>query len=203
MNYLAIDTSGKNLTIAINFNGKEYLFHDDNCGVNHSVAVMEQTEKLLEEAKATAKDMDFFAVVVGAGSFTGIRIGVATVKAFCFAFNKPCLEITSFDTIAYNNRKGKVLAVIDARHNGYYVCGYEDGGVCLQPSFVNGERVIELVQEGYELLSFEKLANFDSRIVSVADGLVLAIKDKLGEVTDDINSVKPLYIRKSQAEEGR
>ena len=50
----------------------------------------------------TLGDCDFFAAVVGAGSFTGIRIGISAVKGFCAATGKPALPITSFDVAAYN-----------------------------------------------------------------------------------------------------
>ena len=122
MNYLAIDTSGKNLTVIIKKGQEVYKVHDENCGVNHSVELMPKVEELIKKANFDLKSADFFACVVGAGSFTGIRIGVSTVKALCFAYSKPCLSVTSFDTMAYNIKSGKVLTLIDAKHNGFYAC---------------------------------------------------------------------------------
>lgn len=202
MNYLALDTSGKNLTVIICKEDKIFRIHDENCGVNHSVAVMPAIESLIKEADFDLRSADFFACVVGAGSFTGIRIGVSTVKALCFAYKKPCLSVTSFDTIAYNKTQGKYLAVIDAKHNGYYVCGYSDGAISKEPSFINGEELLALKEE-YNYLAFENINGIDAEVVSVADGLVNAIKVKKAQVNEDINSLVPLYIRKSQAEEGR
>ena len=144
MNYLAIDTSGKNLTVIINKNGQIYKFFDQECGVNHSVELMPAVEKIAKQAQFDFNTADFFCAVVGAGSFTGIRIGVATVKALCFAFNKPCLSITSFDTLAYNKKDGKILALIDAKHNGFYACGYENGAVVIQPAYLMREEVEKL-----------------------------------------------------------
>jgi tRNA A37 threonylcarbamoyladenosine modification protein TsaB len=140
--------------------------------------------------------------VVGAGSFTGIRIGVATVKAMCFAFNKPCLSITSFDTIAYNSQGGKVLAVIDAKHNGFYVCGYDGRAISVEPSYVMRESLTEYVSE-YELLSFEPIKDLPVTVVSIAKGLEKAISEKANEISSDLETLSPLYVRKSQAEEGR
>ena len=102
MNYIAVDTSGKHLTLIAKKDEKIYEFFDKDCGVNHSISVMTELENLLIKADMQLKDADFFACVVGAGSFTGIRIGVSTVKALAFAANKPVLKITSFDTLAYN-----------------------------------------------------------------------------------------------------
>ena len=144
MNYLAIDTSGKNLTVIICKDGEIFSYYDENCGVNHSVNLMPRVEEMALKAGFDFSKADFFACVVGAGSFTGIRIGVATIKAMCFAFNKPCLSITSFDTLAYNI-DGRVLAVIDAKHNGFYVCGYDNGKVVFEPKYVMRDELSQLI----------------------------------------------------------
>ncbi len=199
MNYIAIDTSGESMTIVVCKNDKILTFFDEDCGVSHSVKLMEDTEKLLIKAGLKLEDADFFAVVTGAGSFTGIRIGVATVKALCLAYKKPCLNITSFDTIAYNKEKGKVLAVIDAKHDGYYICGYEDQKVTVPPLFVHGKDLENY--SDYEFLSVKDLKEISAKGVSVADGLIKAIDKKKGLSTYSYDTVTPLYVRKSQAEE--
>ncbi|MBO4252072.1 MAG: tRNA (adenosine(37)-N6)-threonylcarbamoyltransferase complex dimerization subunit type 1 TsaB [Clostridia bacterium] len=200
MNYLAVDTSGKYLTV-IAKNGEEiYEYFDENCGVDHSVKIMIEIENILARAKLSLADVDFFACTVGAGSFTGIRIGVSTVKALAFANKKPVLRITSFDTLAYNKDSGKVLAVIDAKHNGYYVCPYVDG-VAGEAKYISGEQLPDFI--GFSFLSSEKIAGVDTEVVSCVKGFIRAIERKEKDITDDINSLTPLYVRKSQAEEGR
>ena len=202
MNYLAVDTSGKNLTVIIKYNGEKYSFFDADCGTFHSVKIMPAIEETAKKAGCTLSDLDFFACVVGAGSFTGIRIGVSTVKALAFAYGKKVLSITSFDTVAYNREKGKYLAVIDAKHGGYYVCGYTDRKVTYPPSFINGEELNKLKSE-YGFLSFEEIEGLPVIKEDIEKGLYNAVEEKAGEITDNVNSLVPLYIRKSQAEEGR
>ena len=202
MNYLAIDTSGKNLTIILKKGQDIAVFDDGECGVSHSVELMPRVEELCKKANFDLKDVDFFVAVVGAGSFTGIRIGVATVKALCFAFQKPCLSVTSFDTIAYNKNGGKVLAVIDAKHDGFYVCGYQDKKVIYPPCYITRAELNE-IKDGYELLSFAEIDGLDVEKVSVANGLKIAVQENHSRITSDLNSLEPLYVRKSQAEEGR
>lgn len=202
MNYLAIDTSGKNLTVVIEKDGQIYKYFDSECGVNHSVALMPKIEEMALKANFDFKSADFFCAVVGAGSFTGIRIGVATIKAMCFAFNKPCLSITSFDTLSYNKKGEKVLAVIDAKHNGYYACGYENNAVVLPPCYIDGQKLSELLLE-FKGVSFCEINGFSIEVVDVCDGLINAINSKLDKVSSDVESLSPLYVRKSQAEEGR
>ena len=88
MNYLAIDTSADHLTVAACVNGKKGSVFLSSSGVKHSVELMPEVEKLLNSLGATAEDMDVFCAVVGPGSFTGIRIGVATAKGFADACGK-------------------------------------------------------------------------------------------------------------------
>lgn len=202
MNYVAIDTSGKNLTLIVCKGGVITSFHDSECGVNHSVKVMPKLEEMIKQAELELSEVDFFACVVGAGSFTGIRIGVATVKALCFAFNKPCLSITSFDTLAYNKKSGKVMAIIDAKHNGFYVCGYENGKVVYQPAYIMREELLGLKTD-YQFVSSEAIDGLDCEVVEIDKGLQLAIQNKKELVSYDYESLIPLYVRKSQAEEGR
>ena len=202
MNYLAVDTSGQSLTIIICKDDKIYKHFDGECGVKHSTRLMPQIEKLAGEVGFDYAKADFFCAVVGAGSFTGIRIGVSTIKAMCFAFNKPCLSITSFDTLAYNNVSDKVLAVIDAKHNGFYVCGYSNQKVCLEPCYLERAQVEQLLKE-YKGVAIDEIDGLNLKKVNVADGLCNAIIKNLDKVSIDLESLSPLYVRKSQAEEGR
>lgn len=200
MNYIAVDTSGKHLNIIAKKDGKVYGFFDKDCGTHHSVEIMEELENLLINADMSLSDADFFACAVGAGSFTGIRIGVSTVKALAFSQNKPVLKITSFDTLAYNIDSGKVLAVIDAKHDGFYVCPYVNG-VAGKAAYILKDGLSEF--KDFLLVSGEEIKGLKTQVVSSADGFVKAIDKKSGEITADINSLVPLYVRKSQAEEGR
>ncbi|MBQ6980741.1 MAG: tRNA (adenosine(37)-N6)-threonylcarbamoyltransferase complex dimerization subunit type 1 TsaB [Clostridia bacterium] len=200
MNYLAVDTSGKHLTVLISKDGKVYEFFDKDCGVFHSVKIMTEIENMLVRANMQLSSVDFFACTVGAGSFTGIRIGVSTVKALAFANKKPILRITSFDTLAYNKDSERVLAIIDAKHNGYYVCPYVNG-VAGEAKYVLKDELIEY--KDFTFVSSECLAGINTEVVSCVKGFIRAIEFKKAEITDDINSLTPLYVRKSQAEEGR
>ena len=201
MNYLAIDTSGNHLTV-IAKNGENTCTHfEENCGVKHSTALMPAVESVLEEAKLELKDLDFIACVVGAGSFTGIRIGVATVKALCFALSIPALAITSFDTLSFNET-GERFAVIDAGHNGYYVCGYDkDDSVIFPPEYML-EDDLKKVIESKKVVSYTDIERVGAKKVNAKDGLVLAIEKKKGSLISP-DELSPLYCRKSQAEEGR
>lgn len=201
MKYLAIDTSGTYLTAAVYVDGKIYGgFHPD-CGLQHSVTLMPEIDKALKESGFTIEDLDFIAVTVGPGSFTGIRIGISTVKAFAYAYNKKVLPLTSFDTIAYNKERGKVLAVIDARHDNFYVCGYDDKTVIINPCFIDGEKLEELSRD-YAVLASAPIEGRNCEVVDVFEGFLKAIDEKSNLITEDREDIVPLYVKKSQAEEG-
>lgn len=200
MSYLAIDTSGKHLTVLLEANGKIYKRFEEDCGVKHSVSLMPAIEEIEKTSGIKLCDVNFIACVVGAGSFTGIRIGVSTVKALCFAYNKPCLSITSFDTLAYNTKENS-FAAIDAGHGGYYVCGYKDGKVDIPPAYALKDEALRLKGDKIAV-SYAELPAIGAKAVSPVDGLIAAITAKKTALISP-DDLTPLYVRKSQAEEGR
>lgn len=199
-NFLAIDTSCDYFTAVLSKNGEIHTCFLPDCAMKHSVSLMPAVDELLKKADMQLSDCDYFAAVVGAGSFTGIRIGVSAVKGFCLAFSKPALPITSFDVAAYNAIDGKILCLVDALHDSYYVCGYENGQVVYPPAYLSEEEVLSLSKE-YALYSCTDLpiaAKAKLNVVDPAKGLekatlALAKQEKFGELT-------ALYVRKSSAE---
>ena len=198
MNCLAVDTSGNHLTILI-FKGEEvFCSFKEDIGLKHSLTLMEEVEALLLKANLSLDGVDVFSAVVGPGSFTGIRIGVSAVKAFAYANNKKVLSVTSFDTLAYNSKESNVLAVIDARHDNYYIQKFIENKP-QTPAFVSLDELKELAL-GFTVLSSTNLP-IEHKIVSVKDGLIEAIKANISNQTEDREVLVPLYVKKSQAEE--
>ena len=125
MNFLGVDTSSEYLTvIACKGDKSETRFYKD-CLRNHSVRLMEEIDSAFLALDMKPSDCDFFAAVTGAGSFTGIRIGISTIKGLCLATGKPALPVTSFEVLAYAEKDEKLLATIDAGHGYLYAAGYE------------------------------------------------------------------------------
>lgn len=199
MNYLAIDTSSSQLLVTLNFNGKQYSSYNENCNMQHSVLLNSEIENLLNSANATLSDMDFFACNVGAGSFTGIRIGISTIKAFSFALKKKVLPITSFEVLAYNTDRIKTLAIIDAKNDNYYVAPFLDG-VMGKPEFLHKDNILQKYF-GYEMVSYEHIDGLNCKKVDLLNGFIKAIEDNLDKTSSDREILVPLYVRKSQAEE--
>ena len=150
----------------------------------------------------TLEECDFFSAVVGAGSFTGIRIGISVVKGFCLAYNKPSLPITSFDVAAYDSVcEEKTLCLVDALHDCYYACGYENGEVVFPPAYLTEEQVLELVAEGYSLCGVGEFPIAEKVAVAKVDpveGLKKAVCEKAEKGA--FGELIALYVRKSSAE---
>lgn len=203
MNYLAIDTSGEYLTVIAKHGERtERVFRPD-CLAKHSVVLMEEIDGALSRAQMTAAECDFFAVVVGPGSFTGIRIGIATVKGLAFAAGKKVLPVTSLDCIAYSVEDAPVLALVDAGHGAVYACAYEkDKSFAVPPAYRTGEEA-ELAEK-YAPYA-EKQLFFGGKEAAIADvclGLERAVEAKKDALADAAE-LTALYLRKSSAEEMR
>jgi tRNA threonylcarbamoyladenosine biosynthesis protein TsaB len=87
-------------------------------------------DRLMRKARIKPKDLDGFAVSIGPGSFTGLRIGVAAVKGLAYALGRPVAAVPTLDAIAENAAafRGAVCPVLDARKNKVYACLYRSDG---------------------------------------------------------------------------
>ena len=205
-NFLAVDTSCNYLTVVVAKNGETFTTHIPDCAMRHSVSLMNAVDETLKKANMHPSECDFFAAVVGAGSFTGIRIGISVAKGFCLAYEKPALPVTSFDVAAYNaidKGQGKTLCLVDALHDSYYVCGYDEKGeVCYAAAYLTEEEVLDLAKNGkYRLCACAKMPICEKttvEIVDPAEGLQKAVAALLEK--EAFGGLTALYIRKSSAE---
>lgn len=195
--YLSIDTSAEYLTV-IAKNGETFVTFEPDCAMQHSVRLMDAVEETLAKAGMKPAECDFFCAVTGPGSFTGIRIGISTVKGFCAALQRPALGVTSFAALAYN-AEGKALAAIPAGRGFYYVCGFaEDKSISLSPVYVSGERLAALAEE-YPVYAYAPLPVPYTK-ANPAAGLLRAVE---GAGEEDFGDISAFYLKKSQAEEER
>lgn len=202
MRYLAIDTSNDYLTVVLNTGEKIETFFSSDGRVKHSLTLMPAIESLCEKTGFDLSDVDFFCAVVGPGSFTGIRIGVSTIKAFADAFKKPVLSVTAFDVLSYNESVGKRLAVIDAAHGNCYRCGYDGESVSVAPAFSD---IVSLdgFKKEYRFISYSEIEGLKTEKADVVKGLINAVEALNKNATKNVDSLAPFYLRLSQAEEGR
>ncbi len=202
MNFLAIDTSAAYLSLAACREGETQVAFVPDCTARHSTVLTDQIETILKRADLSVGECDFIACVTGPGSFTGIRIGISTVKGLCFACDKPAVAVTSLDCIAYAETGGKLLALVGAGHGNYYACGYgEDRSILSPPAFLSSEEVRDKIAEGFVPAAAEVLFE-GCRKVDPCDGLVNAVLAQSGKRVPAA-ALTALYLRKSSAEEAR
>ncbi|MDR3051530.1 MAG: tRNA (adenosine(37)-N6)-threonylcarbamoyltransferase complex dimerization subunit type 1 TsaB [Oscillospiraceae bacterium] len=131
MNILALDTSGPSVSVSILAGAclryEAALTH----GRTHSQCLMPMVENALMETQMSLADMDALAAVVGPGSFTGVRIGVATVQGLARASNKPCLGINALEALAAGAglQQGDIAIcpLLDARAGQVYAAAFAPG----------------------------------------------------------------------------
>lgn len=201
MKYLAFDTSGTYLTVGAKGEEKANI-EIAECSHSHSVVLMGEIENCMQKAKLDLGEVEVFACSIGPGSFTGIRIGVATAKAFAYALSKRVLGVTSFESLAYNIvEKVKKLTIVDARHDNFYVCGFdEQNEVILPPCFKSKTEILE-IGKGYLIVSDCAVEGVESVVADVHKGFISAVEARLSNATFDRERLVPLYVKKSQAEE--
>jgi tRNA threonylcarbamoyladenosine biosynthesis protein TsaB len=135
---LAVDTSGKQGSIAVARAGPGSAAGDDFevieivplVGGTFSAQLVPQISELLSKRGFTKDDIDAFVVVSGPGSFTGLRIGLAVVKALAEVLNQPIAAVSLLEVCVSSSRKeGKIMAAVDAGRGDVYVGEYEIPGV--------------------------------------------------------------------------
>ncbi len=205
MRYLCIDTSGSRTSVgAVNGNKRAYL--SDDGFVKASRALMPMIDSALNQVELNIADADFVSVVIGPGSFTGIRIGVSAARALAYALNKPVVSVNSCELAAYNSRKAKdkkVLTALDAG-NGFVFSALYDG-----EKEIEAPRCLTLAEfETFRQAAGECEIAADakmSEILSVpqtgGDGIIdlSEIKFERGE-TLPFQKADAMYVRLSQAE---
>ena len=225
MKILSLDTSATVASVAIAEGSTPLAQYTLNAKNTHSETLLPMVESALKALSLTASDIDLFALSAGPGSFTGVRIGAATVKGLAFASNKPCVEISTLEALAQNLvfKAGIICPVMNARRSQVYTALFESDGKALTRLMPDSALSIEeldeilsqyatpisLVGDGYEICErgFSKTVPCfvpeALRLQSALSVAAIALKKyESGEVcTDSALSVN--YLRPSQAERER
>ncbi len=122
MKILAIDSSGLVATVAVVENNELLAEYTTNYKKTHSQTLLPMLEHVKEMIDLDLNTVDYLAVAAGPGSFTGLRIGSATVKGLGLALKKPVVEVPTLEGLAYNmcGTDYLVCPLMDARRNQVY-----------------------------------------------------------------------------------
>ncbi len=130
MKILALECADSSASSAVVSDGKTVCESFVSAGLTHSRTLMPMVDSMLKNSEIALSDIDLFAVTVGPGSFTGLRIGIAALKGMAYGLNKPCVGISTLyaTALAVKDRKGIICAVMDARCNQVYNALFESDG---------------------------------------------------------------------------
>lgn len=122
MKILAIDTSSKNASVAILEENNTLIVLNNDDEKTHSQKLMPMIDEAFYKSNLSLNHIDCIACCLGPGSFTGIRIGIATAKAFSDSKNIPVVGVSSLEGLAYNlNQEGFICSLLDAGHGNVYI----------------------------------------------------------------------------------
>jgi len=222
MKILAVDTATKSCSVAI-VDGEVVVaelttINDET----HSKHLLEMVHTVTQMSGLSLSDLSGFAVTIGPGSFTGLRIGISSIKGFAVAFDKPVVGISSLEALARQTVPSSYLVVpcLDARKGEIYFAHYRFGHgllsqekdeVVLPPDQVIKDIVEPCIFVGsgaqvYQDLIRQELgpnaffAPQNCHIIRASTVAYLGMKRLENDDFDDINALVPHYIRKSDAE---
>lgn len=162
MKILAIDTSSKNATVSITENEESLIELNNNDERTHSQKLMPMIDQAFKETNLSLNDINLISCCLGPGSFTGVRIGIATAKAFADSKNIPTVGVNALEELAYNlNIEGYVCTLIDAGHGNCYAGFFNierDTNNALQT--VDSDLIFLNLQDENQKISDKKLKDF-------------------------------------------
>lgn len=192
MNTLIIDASNNNLCVVIE-KGKQVFSCFYKCNLNHSKIINQTIEDLCNEAGLALSDFDIFGICVGPGSFTGIRIGIATVKGYNFAYEKKIITVNSLEVLSYTVPHEKVNCFFLDGKDSIYFASYNKNLCVLEPTLIDKQQYDTMINDT-TVNSVVYNSLFDP-----SKALITAVKRKI-ENNDFTLEPQALYIRKCQAE---
>lgn len=210
MKVLAFDTSSKALSLAI-LEDKQVLAETTiNIKKNHSITLMPAIDFLMESLDWTPKDLDRIVVAEGPGSYTGLRIAVATAKTLAHTLNIELVGMSSLLALVPYQQEGLFVPLMDARRNNVYAGFYENAKPVMPEAHLPFEGVIELIKGASQVTFVGEVGPFVEQIqehlprtnfketLPNAANLALLAWDK---EADSLHDFVPNYLKRVEAEE--
>jgi len=225
MKILAVDTSASVASVAVMDDGVLLGEYSINNKKTHSQKLLPMIDELLKNLDLSVKDIDYFAASSGPGSFTGLRIGITTIKTLAYSVNKQVIAVPTLDALANNVAPSEALVcpIMDARNSQVYTALYtaESGmikniteymGIHITElcNILNGKnKRVVLLGDGVAIhraflkenltipFDFAPASSILQRSASVAEVALQMLVEKRQQPSFDM---VPFYLRKSQAE---
>ena len=210
MKVLAFDTSSKALSLAI-LEDKQVLAETTiNIKKNHSITLMPAIDFLMASLDWTPKDLDRIVMAEGPGSYTGLRIAVATAKTLAHTLNIELVGMSSLLALLPSQQEGLVVPLMDARRNNVYAGFYENAKPVMSEAHLSFAEVLEKVTDAEQVTFVGEVGAFVEQIqeqlpqasyqetLPNAANLALWAWDKKA---DSLHDFVPNYLKRVEAEE--
>lgn len=210
MKVLAFDTSSKALSLAI-LEDKQVLAETTiNIKKNHSITLMPAIDFLMASLDWTPKDLDRIVVAEGPGSYTGLRIAVATAKTLAHTLNIELIGMSSLLSLVPRQQEGLLVPLMDARRNNVYAGFYENAKPVMPEAHLSFTEVLEKVTDAEQVTFVGEVGPFVEQIqeqlpqasyqesLPNAANLALWAWDKKA---DSLHDFVPNYLKRVEAEE--
>ena len=210
MKVLAFDTSSKALSLAI-LEDKQVLAETTiNIKKNHSITLMPAIDFLMASLDWTPKDLDRIVVAEGPGSYTGLRIAVATAKTLAHTLNIELIGMSSLLSLVPRQQEGLLVPLMDARRNNVYAGFYENAKPVMPEAHLSFAEVLEKVTDAEQVTFVGEVGPFVEQIqeqlpqasyqetLPNAANLALWAWDKK---EDSLHDFVPNYLKRVEAEE--
>lgn len=186
---LLIDSTRDRLVVIGVVNDNKYCKVVNESNKKHMPLLMPTIENVLKNIDTSIENVNYFCAITGPGSFTGIRVGVATANAFAKSLNKQLINVNSFELMAYNVTKPSIL-LIEAGHGAYY-------GAKIDKPFGELYDLGYYTKEDLDNIDLDKI--YQDKDYDYINEYVRVAKSKM-VISDTVEVIRPLYLRKSQAE---
>lgn len=208
---LIIDTSTENLKTILFSNENEQVFFNKQTNSKHLKTLLPEIEGIIEQANTSLKKIKTFCVVLGPGSFTGVRIGVSTVLAFIQVCKAKLVGINMLDLISFvidNNIKKDCLILIKSTSTKFYTGFYTKDGNMQFNKLMTMQEIIDFLEKNKNIEVFSlnnsfELGNFKTKEIQLRNDDYINYSKFLIEQNKYITKkeMKPIYMAYSQAEE--
>lgn len=202
MNFLLINSVNQNLKIVLN-KDKQIFSYTQEALKKHNEVLLDAVSDLLKKAKMQLKDIGAYGVVVGPGSFTGIRVGIATIKAFVSVFDKPAIGINNlqllFALAQSQNKKIDTVAIYGSL-NSYFVAKQKAGSLFVYNRNLNFEELKAIsTKDTLGMYANEKTGQIEHTKIEWDNAVFVKLfKETLTK--DHSDNLLPVYYQLSQAE---
>jgi len=214
VNVLAFDTALESCSVALQTSTGEVFCEHIQQDRGHAEILVPKIKEIMEKADVSFHDLNLLTTTVGPGSFTGLRIGVATAQGYSLSTGLPLIGLTTLEMLAHSvpSQERRIIAIIDSKRGDFYYQIFDEQKIPLtQPDIITIEQVAEKIVEKAVVLvgngslfiaPYLKNCNFEIYSHPIDARILIPLatqRYREGKTLGHPNDCKPLYLREADA----